>query len=105
MKKLTLSFVIPQSFDSPTYKQQITNFKIKFTPDAQDSKTTTDDRGNKIITVTWSSVPDKIDAVVSFDAKNIAGLKTFETQSPFPLTGVPRGFADLSAGNGSGPDK
>ena len=89
MKKLTLSFVIPQSFDSPTYKQQITNFKIKFAPDAQDSKTTTDDRGNKIIVATWSNVPDKIDAVVSFDAKNVTGLKAFETQSPFPLSGVP----------------
>ena len=89
MKKLTLSFVIPQSFDSPTYKQQITNFKIKFAPEAQDSKTTTDDRGNKIIIATWSNVPDKIDAVVSFDAKNIIGLKNFETQAPFPLSGVP----------------
>ena len=89
MKKLTLSFVIPQSFDSPTYKQQITNFKIKFSPEAQDSKTTTDDRGNKIIVATWSNVPDKIDAVVSFDAKNITSLKAFETQAPFPLSGVP----------------
>ena len=90
MKKLTLSFVIPQSFDSPTYKQQITNFKIKFAPDAQDSKTTTDDRGNKIIVATWTNVPDKINAVVSFDAKNIIGLKNFETQAPFPLSDVPQ---------------
>ena len=92
MKKLTLSFVIPQSFDSPTYKQQITNCKIKFAPDAQDSKTTTDDRGNKIIVATWSNVPDKIDAIVSFDAKNVTGLKAFETQSPFPLSDVPQDF-------------
>jgi hypothetical protein len=90
MKKLTLSFVIPQSFDSPTYKQQITNFKMKFAPDAQDSKTTTDDRGNKIIIATWTNVPDKIDAIVSFDAKNVTGLKAFETQSPFPLNSVPQ---------------
>src|SRR5664279_99772 len=89
MKKLTLSFVIPQSFDSPTYKQQITNFQIKFSPEAQDSKTTTDDRGNKIIVATWSNVPDKIDAVVSFDAKNITSLKALENQAPFPLRGVP----------------
>ncbi len=90
MKKLTLSFVIPQSFESPTYNQQIANFKIKFSPEAQDSKITTDNRGNKIIIVgTWSSVPDKINAVVSFDAKNITGLKAFETQAPFPLSGVP----------------
>ena len=30
MKKLMLSFVVPESFDSPTYKQQISNFKIAF---------------------------------------------------------------------------
>src|ERR1035437_1055392 len=90
MKKLTLSFVIPQSFDSPTYKQQITNFKIRFSPEAQDSKTATDGRGNKIIVATWSNVPDKIDAVVSFDAKNIISLKAFETQALFPLSGVPQ---------------
>jgi len=90
MKKLTLSFVIPQSFDSPTYKQQISNFKMKFAPEAQDSKTTTDDRGNKITVATWTNVPDKIDAVISFDAKNVTGLKAFETQSPFPLSSVPQ---------------
>jgi len=89
MKKLTLSFIIPQSFDSPAYQQQITNVKIKFSPEAQDSKTTTDERGNKSIIATWTNVPDKIDAVVSFDAKNVTGLKAFETQTPFPLSGVP----------------
>ena len=88
-KKLTLSFVIPHNFDSPTYKQQITNFKIKFSPEAQDSKTTTNDRGNKIVVATWSNVPDKIDVVVSFDSQNITGLKFIETQAPFPLSNVP----------------
>lgn len=89
MRKLTLSFVVPQSFESPTYKQRITNFKITFSPEAQERKTTADARGNKTIVATWTNVPDKIDAVVSFDAQNITGLKLIETQAPFPLANVP----------------
>jgi len=89
MKKLTLSFVIPQSFESPTYKQQITNFKINFSPEAQERTSAIDARGNKTIFATWINVPDKIDVIVSFDAKNITGLKLIETQAPFPLTSTP----------------
>jgi hypothetical protein len=89
MRKLTLSFVVPQSFESPTYKQRITNFKITFSPEAQERKTTADARGNKTIVATWTNVPDKIDDVVSFDAQNITGLKLIETQAPFPLANVP----------------
>jgi hypothetical protein len=89
MKKLTLSFVIPQTFESPTYKQQITNFKINFSPESQERTAATDARSNKTIIASWTNVPDKIDAIVSFDAKNITGLKLIETQAPFPLNGVP----------------
>jgi Transglutaminase-like superfamily len=89
MQKLTLNFVVPEAFDSPTYKQQIANFNIKFTPDAQERTTNTDNRGNKIILATWTNVPNKIDAVVSFDVKNVTGLKIIETQAPFPLDKVP----------------
>jgi hypothetical protein len=89
MRKLTLSFVVPQSFESLTYKQLITNFKITFAPEAQEKETTADARGNKTIVATWTNVPDKIDAVVSFDAQNITRLKLIETQAPFPLANVP----------------
>ena len=89
MRKLMLSFVAPESFDSPTYKQQITNFKVKFTPDAQDRKETTDARGNKIIQASWTAVPAVVDAVISFDAKTSTGLKAINSEAPFPLAKVP----------------
>ncbi len=90
MRKLMLSFVVPDSFDSPTYKQQITNFKITFSPQAQESATTTDARGNKTIQATWMDVPPIIDAVVSFDARTNTGLKSMQSSAPFPTASTPK---------------
>lgn len=89
MRKLTLSFVAPESFDSPTYKQQITNFKVKFTPEAEERTENTDARGNKIIQASWTTVPGIVDAVISFDAQTNTGLKAIDSEAPFPLTKVP----------------
>ena len=85
MRKLSLSFVVPQDFESPTYRQRITDFKISFSPDPQDMSPSRDVRGNKLVLATWTKFPDKIDAVVSFDATNQTGLKLIETKSPYPL--------------------
>jgi hypothetical protein len=94
MSKLSLSFVMPQSFETPTYRQQINNFRISFSPDAQETKAVMDIRGNKLILATWTNVPDKIDVAVSFDARNATGLKLIETNSPFPLVNIPQEMAD-----------
>ena len=89
MKRLVMSFVEPSSFDSPTYRQKISNFKITFRPDAQQKKTIEDARGNKTIQATWTEVPQSIDAVVSFDAQTSTGLKAIDSNAPFPMTAVP----------------
>ena len=100
MSKLSLSFVLPQSFESPTYNQQITNLKISFTPDAQERTMSTDVRGNKKVLATWTNVPDKIKAVISFDATNNTGLKLIETDTPFPLTNLSNDMADYLKATG-----
>lgn len=88
MRKLSLSFVLPRSFQSPTYGQQITNLKVSFSPEAEERKTLTDARGNSTVLATWTNVPDKINAVISFDAANHTGLKLIETDAPFPLAAI-----------------
>jgi len=95
MRKLVMSFVEPSSFDSPTYSQKITNFKITFRPDAQEKKTLKDARGNKTIQATWTDVPGSIDAVVSFDAQTSTGLKAIDSVAPFPLVSVPGNLKDF----------
>jgi len=98
MNKLSLSFVLPKSFESPTYSQQISNLQVSLSPDAQEKTTVTDNRGNRRILATWTNVPDRVSAVISFDAVNHTGLKLIETDSPFPLTGLAYEMADyLSA--------
>jgi hypothetical protein len=94
MSKLSLSFVVPQSFESPTYNQQISNFKVLFSPEAQERTVVNDMRGNQLVLATWINVPAKIEAVISFDVKNMTGLKLIETNSPFPPANIPWEMAD-----------
>ncbi len=89
MRKLMLSFVVPESFDSPTYTQKISDFKVRFSPKAEEQKTTTDARGNKIIEATWYTVPRVIDASISFDAQTNTGLKPIQSTAPFPPVATP----------------
>lgn len=94
MNKLSLSFVLPKSFESPTYSQQISNLQVDLSPDAQEKTTVTDARGNKRILATWFNVPDRVTATISFDAVNRTGLQIIETNVPFPLSGLSYELAD-----------
>ncbi len=94
MQKLTLSFVLPQSFESPTYNQQISNLKISFSPEAEERKSSSDTRGNRTILASWTNVPGRINAVVSFDAVTRTALKVMETNASFPLANISPDMAD-----------
>ena len=48
-KTLKLSFVVPESFNSPTYKQRIENFQLNFSPDPSKQKEEEDQRCLKFI--------------------------------------------------------
>ena len=89
VKTMTLSFVSPPSFQSPTFKQVIRDFAIRFTPTPEDNKRYTDERGNTIISATWKNPRTAIDARLSFDVSNTTTLKTVDTHAPFPLQTIP----------------
>jgi hypothetical protein len=88
MRKIVMSFVIPQSFDSPTYRQEISDFSLDFQPKPQDRQETTDARGNRIVTATWTEPPAAVDVKLSCNAVNRTNLKLLETRTPFPLEKV-----------------
>lgn len=85
MKQMSLSFVAPQTFRSPTYNQEVSDFKLVFKPEPQEQKTSVDARGNRILIATWTKVPPFIDVALSCNILNKTGLKTLETQAPYPL--------------------
>ena len=89
LQNLTLSFVVPETFTSPTYRQDVRGFDLKFTPAPLDEKSRTDSRGNRVITASWKTPPEAIDVHISFDAVNVTRLETLDTSAPFPLTSMP----------------
>jgi len=94
VQKLVFSFVVPESFTSPTYSQAIADFDLQFSPVPADKNSVTDTRGNRIVTATWTKIPEAIDVRMRFNAVNETRLAALETQSPFPLAKPAPGFAD-----------
>jgi transglutaminase-like putative cysteine protease len=83
---VTLSYVIPQSFVSPTYIQQISDFKIFFSIEPQKKKEWADKRGNKILDYTWENPKNPFRVEISFISENSVALKPIKTQSSFPMS-------------------
>jgi transglutaminase-like putative cysteine protease len=88
IQKMVLSFVVPQSFQSPTSSQEIKEFGLAFSPEPQEKKNTTDGRGNQIVVATWIKPPDVIDVRLFCNAQSETKLPALATQDPFPLVAV-----------------
>jgi len=88
-EKLVLSFVVPPTFESPTYRQEIHGFDLAFSPQPKNKKRSQDNRGNQIIVATWQPTPPEITARISFKAQNQTRLQQLQTGTPFPVGEVP----------------
>jgi transglutaminase-like putative cysteine protease len=85
IQKMVLSFVVPQSFQSPTSRQEIKEFGLAFSPEPQERKSNTDGRGNQIIVATWIKPPDVIEVRLFCNALSETKLPALTTQDPFPV--------------------
>jgi transglutaminase-like putative cysteine protease len=88
-RKLILTHVVPESFDSPTYRQKITELDFNFSPSPSKREDKTDHRGNKVIEVTWNAPLTAVTTTISLKAMNSVKLQTLHTNAPFPPTGLP----------------
>ncbi len=88
IQKMVLSFVVPQSFQSPTSRQEIKEFGLAFSPEPQEKKNTSDGRGNQIVVATWIRPPDVIDVRLFCNAQSETKLPALATQDPFPPVAV-----------------
>jgi transglutaminase-like putative cysteine protease len=87
-KSLIISTVVPSTFQSPTYNQEIENLRINFAPTPSKREERIDRRGNKVIVVTWANPAGAITATVSLTAKNYVLFNPLATSMPFPLGNV-----------------
>jgi len=87
-KSLIISTVVPATFQSPTYNQEIENLNISFAPEPAKREDKVDKRGNKVIVVTWANPAGAITATVALTAKNYVLFNPLTTSRPFPLGAV-----------------
>ena len=87
-QRLVLSYVVPENFSSPTYKQSISAINLNFSTAPTSREEKIDRRGNRIIRATWEKPKLVIESVLSFTAVNSTGLKPLRTSAPFPLTSI-----------------
>jgi len=87
-RKLILSYVMPENFQSPTYSQKITRFDLRFSVNPSERKESRDERGNRIIQATWKKPRQPITATLSLAALNSTKLARLKTRAPFPLDGL-----------------
>jgi transglutaminase-like putative cysteine protease len=97
VEQTTLSFVIPKSFASPTYRQEIRDVDLSFEPAPLRRSTQEDSRGNRIVTSVWPGSPALIDARLVVNAVNATGLSAIETKAPFPVSAPGRELRDFLA--------
>ena len=89
-KILKMSFVIPESFRSPTYNQEIKGFVLDLVPPPSQRKEERDKRGNHILKVAWKNPDKPIDVSMRFTAFNETILKRINSTASFPLANIPR---------------
>ncbi len=88
-KSVTITFVEPQNFASPTYNQLITDFRIIPSRETTSIEKTADERGNPVLRYEWKAPLQPFDLKVSFRAVNHVKLEQINTAAPFPYMHVP----------------
>ncbi len=86
MKSLIISTVVPATFKSSTYNQEVSELRFDFQPQPSNQEEKFDTRGNKVITATWSYPTTPITASVALIAVNWLQLTPLSTSAPFPLS-------------------
>ncbi|HUU29786.1 MAG TPA: transglutaminase domain-containing protein [archaeon] len=87
--KLLLSYVIPESYKSPTYNQRITNLDFNFSPEPLNRIDKSDRRGNKVIEVIWEAPLRPVTTTINLSAANSVKLQTLNSNAPFPPENLP----------------
>jgi len=82
---MNLSYVVPESFESITYSQYISDFNIRFTAKPEEKKEWIDKRGNKVIDYAWMNPRKAFEVIITFKAENLVALKDVVSKATFPL--------------------
>ena len=89
-RELILSYVEPQTFISPSYKQQIRRFQIDYSYQPSEINRSVDPRGNQVIEAVFNHPSVPLTVKIMIDAYNRTDLDVLETDAEFPLYTLPQ---------------
>jgi hypothetical protein len=89
IRKLILSYVVPQTFRSPSYNQEIKKFDVTFSVDPHIKERVLDLRGNLLIKAIWEKPKKPIHATIEIETVNKTNLKPLQPKASFPLKDLP----------------
>ncbi len=89
IENIRLTYVLPQSFSSPTYKQKITEQDIVFSVPPSKVDSSHDKHGNYLVTYTWRKSIKPFTAEMTVIAENSVSLKKISSKAPFPIKKIP----------------
>ncbi len=89
IQTLYLSFVVPASYQSPTYQQQIAQVNFDYTPRPDGKEEFIDKRGNKVLKLSWQKPNSVITTTIDLTALNKTLLAPLKTNAGFPPQQLP----------------
>jgi hypothetical protein len=89
IRKLILSYVVPQTFRSTSYNQEIKKFDVTFSVDPDIKERVLDQRGNVLIKAIWEKPNRPIHATIEIETVNNTNLKPLQPKASFPLKNLP----------------
>ena len=88
-RSVTLSYVVPQGFESPTFRQTVGAVDLHSRPEAETRRRETDENGNRVLELHWSSPGQPVVAELSFKVQTAVRLDGLVTDAPFPPAPLP----------------
>lgn len=89
IQTLYLSFVVPVSYQSPTYQQRIEQVNFDYNPRPDSKEEFLDKRGNKVLKLSWRTPNQVITTTIDLIAMNKTILATLKTGAGFPPNPLP----------------
>ena len=87
--QITLGYVIPKDFMSPSYRQDVQSFDVRFSVPPARQRRTIDLRGNEIVEADWLAPKDPIRISIRLHTLNETRLEPLQTRALFPPERIP----------------
>lgn len=89
MKSLSISLVVPETFHSPSYNQEIKDFRVIFSTEPSNQREERDKRGNLVRHMEWQNPSRPVNLDIQIQAVNFTRLEVLETDAVFPMGAIP----------------